>query len=82
MHFVYVVNPELAAFAIGLPNDITCWDIPKKSSLLPSEKLHLAFIVAKAQQHDIYVAAEWEKTLLNAPDRMKRSTAARKAWRR
>jgi len=81
LHFINVTNPELASFAIGLPNDITCWHFPKGGSLSQSEKLHTVLIISKARCDDVYVTTEWEIMLLKIPEAMKRRKAARKAWR-
>ena len=49
------------AYAIGLPNDMTCWDFPKRSSILPEEALNLCFLIARQTENLEYVTAELEK---------------------
>jgi len=74
VYFQTLGNKKYAAYAIGLPNDLTCWQFPKGTSLLPSEALHIAFITARSRgnDNDIYVSAEWERILLEKPEQHER----------
>lgn len=79
--FLRVTDPKYAAFVIGLPNDMTCWDFNRKQvSIVPSEMAHLVMITARARGNmdDAYVNAEIEKGHLEMPERMKQRRAARR----
>lgn len=72
-HMMEVVRKDYSSFVVGLPNDITCWSYPKKSTMRQDEAAHLAILTAKARHgggiNDIYVFAELEKAALEAPER-------------
>ena len=76
-----VANKKYAPYAIGLPNNITCWHFHKKGNLLPSEAMHLILITAKNRTRvsDIYVTSEIEKGWLELPAKHKRRIAGKLA---
>jgi len=79
VYFIDVVNPKYASYAIGLPNDITCWHFQKKN-IKPEEALHIILITNRAMKREAYSNAEIEVGWLEAPEKAKRRRAARKGW--
>jgi len=77
-----VVRKDYGAFAAILPNDITCWHYPKKSTIMPQEAVHLAILTARQRDgglDDIYVLAELEKAALAAPEKHQQAIKRRLA---
>lgn len=65
-----IVDTKMIPFALGLPNDMTCWDIGiiVKHSSSHAEvvfEMYRFYLTARARGIDdeLYVMAEWEKGL-------------------